>query len=72
MRVKLTIAYNGADFFGSQVQTETEQTVNGVLERALGTLQIEGKVIASGRTDRGVHATRQVLHFDLPPYWNDL
>ena len=72
MRVKLTIAYNGADFFGSQVQTETEQTVNGVLEQALAALQIAGRVIASGRTDRGVHATRQVLHFDLPPFWNDL
>lgn len=72
MRVKMTIAYNGADYFGSQVQKETEQTVNGQIEKALSLLQIESKVIASGRTDRGVHATRQVIHFDLPPFWNDL
>lgn len=72
MRVKMTIAYNGADFFGSQVQKETDRTVNGTIERALRQLQIEEKVTASGRTDRGVHATRQVLHFDLPPFWSNL
>jgi tRNA pseudouridine38-40 synthase len=72
MRVKMTIAYNGANYFGSQVQKETDQTVNGQIEKALKLLQIETKVIASGRTDRGVHASRQVIHFDLPPFWNDL
>ena len=72
MRVKMTVAYNGADFFGSQVQKETEQTVNGQIEKALKALQIDVKVQASGRTDRGVHATRQVIHFDLPSFWNDL
>ena len=68
----MTIAYNGANYFGSQVQKETDQTVNGQIEKALKLLQIETKVIASGRTDRGVHASRQVIHFDLPPFWNDL
>jgi len=72
MRIKLTLAYNGAGYFGSQVQKETDQTVNGQLEKALGLLQIEAKVQASGRTDRGVHASRQVIHFDLPPFWKDL
>jgi len=68
----MTIAYNGASYFGSQVQKETDQTVNGQIEKALGLLQIEAKVQASGRTDRGVHASRQVVHFDLPPFWKDL
>ena len=72
MRVKMTIAYNGANYYGSQVQKETDQTVNGQIEKALRLLQIETKVIASGRTDRGVHASRQVIHFDLPPFWTDL
>jgi len=72
MRVKMTIAYNGANFFGSQVQKETEQTVNGQLEKALSLLQIKTKIQASGRTDRGVHASRQVVHFELPTFWNDL
>lgn len=72
MRVKMTIAYNGADYFGSQVQKGSEPTVNGTIEKALSQLKIDAKVHASGRTDRGVHATRQVIHFDLPPFWNDL
>jgi len=68
----MTIAYNGANFFGSQLQRETNQTVNGQIEKALSLLQIPAKVQASGRTDRGVHASKQVLHFDLPSFWNDL
>ena len=72
MRVKITITYNGANYFGSQVQKETDQTVNGQLEKALTQLQIPSKVQASGRTDRGVHATRQVIHVDLPSFWTDL
>ena len=72
MRVKMTLAYNGANFFGSQIQKETEQTVNGQLEKALSLLQIKTKIQASGRTDRGVHASRQVVHFDLPSFWSDL
>ncbi len=72
MRVKMTIAYNGANFYGSQVQSETDQTINGAVENALSLLQIPVKVQASGRTDRGVHATKQVLHFDLPAFWKDL
>ena len=72
MRIKMTITYNGARFFGSQIQKETDQTINGQLEKALSQLQITSKVQASGRTDRGVHATRQVVHVDLPPFWKDL
>ena len=68
----MTIAYNGAPFFGSQVQSETDQTINGQVEKALSLLQITTKVQASGRTDRGVHASKQVLHFDLPSFWSDL
>ncbi len=72
MRVKMTVAYNGANYFGSQIQNETDQTINGQIEKALRFLQIDTRVVASGRTDRGVHAFRQVIHFDLPPFWNDL
>ena len=72
MRVKMTIAYNGANFFGSQIQQETEETINGQVEKALSLLQVPVKVQASGRTDRGVHASKQVIHFDLPSFWSDL
>jgi tRNA pseudouridine38-40 synthase len=72
MRIKLTISYNGASFMGSQTQNTTSNTVLGLLEKALFRLGIKTRPIASGRTDRGVHATRQVLHFDIPPFWSDL
>lgn len=72
MRVKLTIAYNGSRFSGSQVQTTTDNTVMGSLRKALHRLGIPSIPIASGRTDAGVHAFRQVVHFDLPPHWRDL
>ena len=71
MRVKATIAYNGTKFYGSQIQ-EKETTVNGTLSAVLASLGIKTKIEASGRTDRGVHATGQVIHFDLPIFWNDI
>ena len=72
MRCALCIAYNGTHFLGSQSQTETPNTILGNLEKALLALGIESKVVASGRTDKGVHATGQVCHIDLPLFWTDL
>ncbi len=64
-RYKLTLAYEGTDFFGSQRQA-TSRTVQGELEKALRRLGWTGRsVILSGRTDTGVHATGQVAAFDL-------
>lgn len=57
---------------GFQSQTSTSNTVIGTLGAALGRIGIDAVPVGSGRTDRGVHATRQVLHLDLPEYWNDL
>lgn len=70
-RVKLTFAYNGASFMGFQSQKTTDNTVVGTLIKALERLQIPSIPIGSGRTDRGVHATNQVAHLDLPYFWND-
>ncbi len=72
MRVKLTLAYDGTEFFGSQIQKHTNKTVMGTLTHILTQLGITSTPIASGRTDSGVHATAQVCHLDLPPFWNDL
>ncbi len=72
MRVKATIAYDGSAFYGFQRQTSTPQTVTGHIEAVLKQLHIDTQVVGSGRTDRGVHATGQVIHFDLPEYWQDL
>ncbi len=71
MRIKLTIAYDGTDFYGSQIQNQTDKTVIGTLHKALQKVGISSIPIASGRTDRGVHATAQVCHLDLPDFWSD-
>lgn len=71
MRIKLTLAYDGTSFHGWQVQPGTE-TVQGVLENALEELLGQRvKTYVSGRTDEGVSAYNQVVHFDcqttIPP-----
>ncbi|MBA3025291.1 MAG: tRNA pseudouridine(38-40) synthase TruA [Sulfurimonas sp.] len=71
MRLALTLAYNGTSYLGSQTQTETANTVMGKLESVLAKLGIHTKIVASGRTDKGVHATGQVCHIDVPDFWSD-
>ncbi len=71
MRCAVTIAYDGTHFLGSQTQESSSNTVFGRVEHALKKLQIEAKTTPSGRTDRGVHASGQVFHIDLPPFWSD-
>ncbi len=66
-RFKCTVMYDGTQFAGYQVQPN-KRTVQGELERALRKLHKgeDIKVTASGRTDAGVHARGQVIHFDSP------
>ncbi len=71
MRVKATISYNGSSFLGFQKQTLTDNTVATTIELALKSLNIDSKIIASGRTDKGVHASGQVISFTLPPFWQN-
>lgn len=66
-RYKAIIAYDGTQFNGFQTQPNC-RTVQGELERVLKKLN-NGKTIfvtGSGRTDAGVHAIGQVIHFDYP------
>ncbi|NJC96328.1 MAG: tRNA pseudouridine(38-40) synthase TruA [Anaerolineales bacterium] len=64
-RYKLTLAYDGAGFAGSQRQAHP-RTVQGELEKALQKLGWKGRsILMSGRTDTGVHATGQVASADL-------
>ncbi len=67
--MKLTLHYDGAGFFGWQTQPDT-RTVQAELESALERLtQVRASVIAAGRTDRGVHATGQVVGAVVPARW---
>lgn len=72
MRVALTLSYNGTSYLGSQIQKETNNTIVGQFTLILLKLGIDSKVVASGRTDKGVHATGQVCHINLPKHWSDL
>jgi len=71
-RVKAVIAYDGSSYYGFQKQKSTKQTITHDIEQALASLQIHSSIVGSGRTDAGVHATGQVIHFDIPEYWDDL
>jgi tRNA pseudouridine38-40 synthase len=67
-RYRVTVAYDGTDFAGFQLQRAGSRTVQGELEQALGRLAGGGRVVvsAAGRTDAGVHALGQVAAFELP------
>ena len=71
-KVKAVIAYDGSVYLGFQKQKSTTKTVTHAIEEALNSLQIGSSIVASGRTDAGVHATGQIIHFDLPDFWSDL
>jgi len=61
--IKLIIAYDGTGYFGWQRQPD-QPTIQGIIEEKIETMV--GKpvsLIASGRTDTGVHALHQVANF---------
>jgi len=64
MRIALMVEYDGSQYHGWQSQTGL-RTVQGVLETALSQVAAqEVSVVCAGRTDTGVHATNQIIHFD--------
>jgi tRNA pseudouridine38-40 synthase len=65
---RLTLAYDGTDFAGSQVQPN-QRTVQGELEAVLGGMAATPiRAVFAGRTDRGVHAVGQVAAVRLPAW----
>jgi tRNA pseudouridine38-40 synthase len=65
-RYFLELAYKGTAYHGWQVQ-QNAHTVQAELNRALSTiLRREVETMGSGRTDTGVHAKQQYVHFDHP------
>lgn len=66
-RIVLGIEYNGAAFNGYQMQSGDTRTVQVELEKALSEVaDAPIRLTCAGRTDTGVHATGQVVHFDTP------
>ncbi|WP_353989231.1 tRNA pseudouridine(38-40) synthase TruA [Pediococcus argentinicus] len=68
MRYKIIVAYDGTNFAGFQHQPN-QRTVEDVISRAVNKIAKDPEpsidIFGSGRTDAGVHALGQVIHFDL-------
>ena len=65
-RYALGVEYDGTEYLGWQTQHK-EPTVQATLERALSFVAAAPiTVFCAGRTDTGVHALGQVVHFDSP------
>ncbi len=67
-RIALQLEYDGSEFCGWQRQSSPRlATVQAALEKALGKIADSPiRVFCAGRTDRGVHATGQIVHFETP------
>ena len=66
VRLKLTIAFDGANYAGWQVQ-KTGVAVQELIEKALKNIfQLDLRLHGSSRTDAGVHARGMIAHFDIP------
>lgn len=69
-RYRLTLEYDGGPFCGWQRQ-KNDLSIQQVLEEAIARFSGETPVTqAAGRTDAGVHALGQVVHFDLQRQWD--
>ncbi|NVJ54369.1 MAG: tRNA pseudouridine(38-40) synthase TruA [Campylobacteraceae bacterium] len=71
MNAKFVISYDGTKFQGSQTQPNG-LSVEDALLKAFREINIDTKIILSGRTDKDVHATGQVFNCILPLFWSDL
>ena len=71
MRYALLISYDGTNYGGWQIQKNCVSVQSKMEEAALGLFGVKTSVVASGRTDSGVHARAQVCHLDaqttIPP-----
>ncbi len=64
MRFALGVEYDGSDFSGWECQPR-QRTVQSTLETALSRVAASPvETVCAGRTDAGVHAVAQVVHFD--------
>jgi len=67
-RVVAIVEYDGTEYFGFQIQRRVK-TIQGEIEQALAEItRHETRIVGAGRTDSGVHARGQVVHF--APTWD--
>lgn len=65
VRIALGVEYNGQNYQGFQKQSHSSNTIQAELESALSKIaNQEITIYCAGRTDKKVHATGQVIHFD--------
>lgn len=75
MRIAMGVEYDGAEFQGWQTQVGNLRTIQKLMEQAISKVANHPIVVhCAGRTDAGVHAIGQVIHFDtkaerLPRAW---
>ena len=64
-RYKISVEYKGTNYVGWQNQ-DNGISIQSLIEEALNSLTLEkSKVFGAGRTDAGVHAIKQIAHFDI-------
>lgn len=64
-RIAMGVSYTGAAYHGWQYQNDELPTIQHRVERAISRVANHGvNIVCAGRTDAGVHATNQVIHFD--------
>ena len=74
MRLALCVEYKGTNYFGWQVQKHhKEKTIQYHIDQAISKIANHSiKTACGGRTDTGVHAFMQIIHFDTDTRRNKL
>lgn len=68
-RLAMAVEYRGSAYRGWQIQRSGVPTIQAVLEKAISKVANEPiATIVAGRTDAGVHATNQIVHFDTQSF----
>ncbi|MGB3751402.1 MAG: tRNA pseudouridine(38-40) synthase TruA [Arcobacteraceae bacterium] len=70
MKIKITLSYDGTHYNGSQIQPSVP-TIQSELLKTLKIINIDSTLDFSGRTDKGVHAFKQVVSCTVPSFWKD-
>ena len=65
IRYFVQLEYDGTNYYGFQKQKHTRNTIQNKINKALASIaNHKVKTVCAGRTDSGVHALNQIIHFD--------